>query len=135
MSDFDSTEEFCNESDNWESAEDISENDSQKSADSDSDLGEIESQFEPYTEEPLAPPDYMSSGQEESDDPDRLSPQSLADREEGLIPVQNWSVKFACCEFIVVIVAYRVEGVVNSFYFTSGVNVKTARHRILAVLY
>ena len=27
MSDFDSTEEFSNESDNWESAEDISEND------------------------------------------------------------------------------------------------------------
>ena len=106
MSDFYSTEEFSNESDNWESAEDISENDSQKSADSDSDLGEIESQFEPYTEEPLAPPDYdMSSGQE-SDDPDRLSLQTLADREEGLIPVQNWSVKIACCEFIVVIVAY-----------------------------
>ena len=106
MSDFDSTEEFSNESDNWENAEDISENDSQKSADSDSDLGEIESQFEPYTEEPLAPPDYdMSSGQE-SDDPDRLSPQTLADREEGLIPVQNWSVKITCCEFIVVIVAY-----------------------------
>ena len=102
MSDFDSTEEFSNESDNWESAD----YDSQKSADSDSDLGEIESQFEPYTEEPLAPPDYdMSSGQE-SDDPDRLSPQTLADREEGLIPVQNWSVKIACCEFIVVIVAY-----------------------------
>ena len=77
-----------------------------KFADSDSDLGEIESQFEPYTEEPLAPPDYdMSSGQE-SDDPDRLSPQTLADREEGLILVQNWSVKIACCEFIVVIVAY-----------------------------
>ena len=47
----------------------------------------------------------MSSGQE-SDDPDRLSPQTLADREEGLIPVQNWSVKIACCEFIVVMVAY-----------------------------
>ena len=105
MSDFDSTEEFSNESDNWESAEDISENDSQKSANSDSDLGEIESQFEPYTEEPLAPPDYVMSSGQESDDPDRLSPQTLADR-EGLIPVQNWSVKIACCEFIVVIVAY-----------------------------
>ena len=106
MSDFDCTEEISNELDNWESAEDISENDSQKSADSHSDLGEIESQFEPYTEEPLAPPDYdMSSGQE-SDDPDCLSPQTLADREESLIPVQNWSVKIACCEFIVVIVAY-----------------------------
>ena len=52
MSDLDSTEEFSNESDNWESAEDISENNLQKSADSDSDLGEIESQFEPYTKEP-----------------------------------------------------------------------------------
>ena len=79
MSDFNSTEEFSNESDNWESAEDISENDSQKSADSDSNLGEIELQFEPYTEEPLAPPDNNMLSRQESDDPDRLSPQTLAD--------------------------------------------------------
>ena len=103
MSDFDSTEELNNESDNWESTGDISENDSKNSSGSDSDLGEFESQFEPYTEEPLAPPDYDMSNGQETDDPDRLCPQTLADREEGLIPVQNWSVKITCCEYIVII--------------------------------
>ena len=109
MSDIDSTEEFSDDSNEWESAENATENNSETSheteTESDSDLGEFESQFEPYTEEPLAPPDYdMSSGQE-SDDPDGLCPQLLADREDGLIPVQNWSVKIVFCEFIVLIVA------------------------------
>ena len=57
MSDFDSKEELSNELDNCESVEDIPENNLQNSTDSNSNSGEFESPFEPYTEEPLVPPD------------------------------------------------------------------------------
>ncbi|XP_048585875.1 uncharacterized protein LOC125568239 [Nematostella vectensis] len=53
-------------------------------------FAEVETQFEPYTDEPLAPPGYREEVDEESNDPDGLRPQILADREDEIIPVQKW---------------------------------------------
>lgn len=77
------------ESDSWESTDNIIGDNSESSDQSEEDFTEFESQFEPYNEEPIAPPDYELNT-EENDDPDGLSSQVLADREKGVIAVEEW---------------------------------------------
>ena len=77
------------ESDSWESVDNNTEDNCESSDHIEEDFTEFESQFEPYNELPIAPPDYELNT-EENDDPDGLSSQVLADREKGVIAVEEW---------------------------------------------
>ena len=57
--------------------------------DSVNDTEVIESLFTPYTDEPIAPSDYATTGYD-NEDPDGIAAKTLADREDGLIPLANW---------------------------------------------
>lgn len=60
-----------------------------KTANSDSELVENESQIEPYTKEPLVPPDYgMSSGQGRNDPDQQIHKHQQIEKK-----VHNWSVR------------------------------------------
>ena len=57
--------------------------------DSENDTEVIESQFTPYTDEPIAPSDYAAT-EDDNEDPDWLAAKTLAERDDGLIPLANW---------------------------------------------
>lgn len=89
MSDFDSETMSQSSEGVSQASESLSEEFDQNSSNSDSEMDELESQLEPYQEEPLAPPDYEEQAQG-NDDPDGIMPQTLADREDGVIAIENW---------------------------------------------
>ena len=60
-----------------------------ENTDSVNDTEVIESLFTPYTDEPIAPSDYAAT-EYDNEDPDGLAAKTLADREDGLIPLANW---------------------------------------------
>ena len=60
-----------------------------ENTDSESDTEVIESLFTPYTDEPTAPSDYAAR-EYDNEDPDWLAAKTLADREDGFIPLANW---------------------------------------------
>ena len=77
-------------SDTASNASDTDENmDFRENRDSENDTEVIESLFAPYTDEPIAPPDYAEA-EDDDEDPDGLAAKTLADREDGLIPLPNW---------------------------------------------
>ena len=60
-----------------------------ENTDSENDTEVIECLFTPYTDEPIAPSDYAAT-EYDNEDPDWLTAKTLADREDGLIPLANW---------------------------------------------
>ena len=60
-----------------------------ENTDSENDTEVIESLFTPYTDEPIAPSDYAAK-EYDNEDLDWLAAKTLADREDGLIPLANW---------------------------------------------
>ena len=60
-----------------------------ENTDSENDIEVIESLFAPNTDKPIAPPDYAEA-EDDIEDPDGLATKTLADREDGLIPLANW---------------------------------------------
>ena len=62
-----------------------------ENTDGENDTEVIESLSTPYTYtvEPIAPSDYAAT-EYDNEDPDSLAEKTLADREDGLIPLANW---------------------------------------------
>ena len=60
-----------------------------ENTDSVNDTEVIESLFASYTDEPIAPSDYAAT-EYDNEDPGGLAAKTLADREDGLIPLANW---------------------------------------------
>ena len=91
MSDFELKNScLSSNSDTASNASDTDENmDFLETTDSENDTEIIESLFVPYTDEPIAPPDYAEA-EDNYEDPDGLAANTLADREDGLVPLADW---------------------------------------------
>ena len=60
-----------------------------ENTDSENDTELIASLFTPYTDEPIAPSEYVTT-EYDNEGPDWLAAKTLADREDGLTPLANW---------------------------------------------
>ena len=60
-----------------------------ENTDSENDTEFVESLLTQYTDEPIAPSDYAAT-EYDNEGPDWLPVKTLADREDGLIPLANW---------------------------------------------